>query len=438
MSTLVQTSILRARLRMFQFLLVILAGFTMVPAASQSQGLSSEGKEYWIGFMPNYITPAQAIAIFVGTGTPNRIKVETFGDGGNIVSSQSVTLGADQTYRFKMSVGLSETRDRETPVYRAIRVTSTAPSVVYGYSDNSLTTDGYLALPLAGLGKEYFAISYYDDAYSVGYDHLGGEFLIVAPYDGTQVTITLPENATTTLTDDGKTIGHRGGDTWKVNLSRGQTYLVQTTGWNYGVDDLTGAKVTSTKPIGFLTGHQRAEIELENGNSKDHLIEMIPPTDRWGTEYFMMPQNSRTICGDYVRVISAEDNNHILVNNSARQLNAGEWFDISQQTVATTITSTNGKRFFAMDYSYEQGHFGDPGVGDPFTVSLIPKEQFQKRIIFRTPANAGSAFKHYATIVYHKDFVGQVTLKKGPNPPAALSAFGAGSPVNMPYSDYVA
>lgn len=437
MSTLVQTPILYARMRMLQFLLVILAGLAVLPGVSNSQGLSSEGKEYWIGFMPNYITPAQAISIYVGTGTPNKIKVETFGDNGMIVSSQSITLGADQAYKFKMSIGLSETRVRETPMYRAIRITSTAPCVAYGYSDNTLTTDGYLALPLSGLGKEYYAVSYYDDAYSPGYDHLGGEFLVVAPYDATEVTITLPEEATTTLTDDGRTIGHKGRDTWKVTLNKGQTYLVNTTGWNYGVDDLTGAKVTSTKPVGFLTGHQRAEIELEDGNSKDHLIEMIPPTDRWGTEYFMMPQLSRTVCGDYIRVISAEDNNRITVNGSERQINAGEWFEVSQQTVATTFRSINGKRFLVMDYSYEEGHFGDPGPGDPDITTMIPKEQFQKRIIFRTPSNAGTAFKHYATIVYHKDFIGQVTLKKGNNKPTSLSSFGAGSPVPLPTSDYV-
>src|SRR5215213_3424227 len=103
MSTLVQTPILHLRMRIFQFLLIALAACCVTPMTAQSQGLSSEGKEYWIGFMPNYITTAQQISIYVGTGTPNKIKVETFGDGGNIVSSQSITLAADQAYKFKMS-----------------------------------------------------------------------------------------------------------------------------------------------------------------------------------------------------------------------------------------------------------------------------------------------------------------------------------------------
>ncbi|HET6512749.1 MAG TPA: choice-of-anchor D domain-containing protein, partial [Candidatus Kapabacteria bacterium] len=443
MSTLVQTSILHARTRLFQFLLVLLAGVVLMPGSSRSQGVSSEGKEFWLGFMPNADLPSQALAIFVGTGAANRIKVDTYGDNGNIVRSQSITLGADQTHRFDMSVGLSETRIQEVPQYKAIRVTSTAPCVVYGYSDNQLSTDGYLALPISGYGKEYYCFSYVDDFYwFVAGSHLGGEFLVVAPYDATEVTITLPENATTSLSEDGKTIGHNGRDTWKVTLNKGQTYLVQTTGWNFGTDDLTGAKVTSTKPVAFLTGHQRAQIETTGDNSKDHLIEMIPPTDRWGTEYFMVPHTKR-VYGDYIRVLSAEDNNTISTNGATRTINAGEWFEVNEQKAATTFTSLNGKKFMVMDYSYHQNYVGsagtaDPNLGDPHIITMIPKEQFQKRIIFRTPVNVGSGFNHYLTVIYHKDFIGQVTLKKGPNSPAPLSQFAVGGTINLPNSDYVA
>jgi hypothetical protein len=419
----------------------------LLPSISIAQGVSSEGKEFWIGFMPNYDTPAKRLAIFVATGTANKITVETYGDGKQIVKTQTVTLGPDETHRFAMDVGMSETRQRETPMYRAIRVTSTAPCVVYGYSDNDLTTDGYLAIPLSGLGQEYYCLSYPDDNYYfINHSNLGGEFLIVAPYDGTEVTIKTTANTAkgevTAGPEDGTTISQNEGSEWKVTLNKGQTYLVTSTGWEYGVGDLTGTHVKATKPIGFLTGHQRAEIELEDGNSKDHLIEMIPSVDRWGTEYFMMPQNSRIKCGDYLRVLSAEDNNRITVNGSERQINAGQWFEVSQQTVPTTIRSVNGKRFLVMDYSYEQGHFGDPAPGDPFTVTLIPREQFQKRIIFRTPRNdqggGGGSFEHFATVVYHKDFIGQVKLKKGKDTPKPLSSFGAGGALPLPNSDYVA
>lgn len=405
--------------------------------AVRAQGVSSEGKEFWIGFMQNYDTPSQSIAIFVATGTANRIKVETYGEGGKIVDTKQITLAPDQTHRFDMNVLASETRVQETPTYKAIRVTSTAPCVVYGYSDNSLTTDGYLAIPISGLGQEYYCLSYHDDYYwFVANSHLGGEFLIVAPYDGTEVEITTTAN--TRLTDDGKTIGHKPGDKWKVILNKGQTYLVMSTGWEFGVDDLTGSHVKSNKPIAFITGHQRAQVGSVGDNSKDHLIEMIPPVDRWGTEYFMVPHKGRVLAGDYVRVLSAEDNNIISTNGSTKAINAGEWFAVEEQLVPTTFRSLNNKKFLVMDYSYYQGYNGDPQQGDPHMITMIPKEQFQKRIIFRTPQNAGSAFQHFVTIVYHKDYVGQIKLKKGSSPPQGLASFASSGPKAFPNSDYVA
>lgn len=432
MSTLVQI-----QSRFVQLLLILLLGVMSLPANSGAQGVSSEGKEFWIGFMPNFDVPSQAVAVFVASGTSNRVKIETYGDGGTVIATQTVNLAPDQVHRFNLSVGLSETREREKPVYRAIRVTSTAPCVVYGYSDNALSTDGYLGIPISGLGKEYYCFSYPDDYYYfIANSHLGGEFLVVAPYDGTEITIKTTSHTTTT--DDGKTISRTPGEVWKVTLNKGQTYLVQTTGYEWGSDDLTGSRVTGTKPFAFLTGHQRAQVGNIGDNSKDHLIEMIPPVDRWGTEYFMVPHKSRTICGDYIRVLSAEDNNTIDVNGSTKTINAGEWFEVPEQTVATTFRSVSKKKFLVMDYSYYQGFNGDQAKGDPHIITMIPKEQFQNRIIFRTPENVGSAFEHYVTIVYHKDFVGQVKLKKGSNAPQGLSSYGSSGPISFPNSDYVA
>ncbi|HET6511613.1 MAG TPA: choice-of-anchor D domain-containing protein [Candidatus Kapabacteria bacterium] len=437
MSTLVQNPLLPVRNWIIACLLLLIAGVTQAPQTAHAQGVSAEGREFWFGFMPNADLPAQQINVFVATGTANRIKVETYGESGDIVRTQSITLAADETYAFNMSVGLSETRKQETAAHRAIRVTSTAPCVVYGYSDNNLSTDGFLALPVTGFGKEYYCVSYYDDwYYFIGStSHLGGEFLIVAPYDGTEVTITT--TAHTTTSEDGYTISRNPGDTWKVTLNKGMTYLVQTTGRLWGEDDLTGSKVTSTKPIGFLTGHQRAQIETTADNSKDHLIEMIPPTDRWGTEYYSVAHWNRKD-GDYYRLISAEDNNKISVNGNIYTLNAGQWAEIPTQKAPTVFKSTNGKRFLTMDYSYHQNYNGDPALGDPHIITMIPKEQFQKRMIFRTPVNVGSAFKHYAIAVYHKDGISKMTIKRGQADPQNFAAYQAGGTISFPGSDYVA
>lgn len=415
-------------------LLILAAILGPAISANAQTSLTSAGREFWFGFMPNYITPAQAVSVYVATEVANKFKVEIYGENGSITSSQSISLAAGQAYKFSLSVSLSETRELEQAVYHAIRVTSSSPGVVVGYSDNTLSTDAFLAIPLSSLGTEHYCASYYDDAYSPGIDHLGGEFLIVAPYDGTQVTITTTANTTTSY--DGKTIGHAKGQTWSVNLRRGQTYLVQTTGWNYGVDDLTGSKVTSNKPIGFLSGHQRAEIELEDGNSKDHLIEMLPSTDHWGIEYVALPNKTKPVAGSYYRVISAENANTIKINDSSITLDAGEYAEFSQVTSPVRLVSTNAKRFLALQYAYEQGHFGDPGAGDATMIVLTPVTQFVTSAMFRTPNNAGASFRHYVTFISTQQGILNIRVRKGQSD-VTLAALGASSSTMIPGTPYV-
>src|SRR5207249_2363377 len=159
-------------------------------------------------------------------------------------------------------------------------------------------------------------------------DPLAGEFVIVAPYDNTLVTIG-PARCDTRSDTSGK-LSHSKGDTWAVSLKRGQTYLVQSTGLDIGMSDLTGTHIVSTKPIGLISGHQRCRIPVDgHGNSKDHIMEMIPPLSAWGTEYYDVPQGGRSACGNYVRVIAGEDKVTITENgNGIAQLDhAGDFVD---------------------------------------------------------------------------------------------------------------
>src|SRR5687768_11012863 len=106
MSTLVQNPILRIRMRIFQLLLVLLAGMSCLPSVSTAQGVSSEGKEFWLGFMPNYIDPADKLALFIASGTRNRVKVEIYGQNNQIVWTKVLQFIPDQAQRVNIPVAL--------------------------------------------------------------------------------------------------------------------------------------------------------------------------------------------------------------------------------------------------------------------------------------------------------------------------------------------
>jgi hypothetical protein len=376
------------------------------------------GTDFWIGMMPNWTTPAENIQIYVASPTNNTVHCDFYGGSATPIDTRSATLNAGETYTFiQNSTTLAEERQPEVVEYKAIHVYAKNPIAVSAMSHSASTTDSYLALPLPALGTEYIASTYFDDHYNSGGPMLAGEFLIVAPYDSTHVTIQ-DVRTPTRLTDS--TASHSRGDTWTVTLQKGQTYLVQSTGLGYGDDDLTGTPITSDKPIGFISGHQRCSIPIgATSDSKDHLCEMYPPLDRWGNEYYDMPMSGRTVCGDYIRLIAGEDN--VLVGENGRVVavlgKKGDFVDrafVSDPVVYRSVSSSGGssnKKFLTVLMSYSEHESGDPGIGDPFSITMPARHQFQKRMFFRCPgSSAGPAFTHYATFVLLTDSVNRLRL----------------------------
>ena len=365
-----------------------------------AQGNSSAGTDYWLGFMPNGSPGTTNVheELFIASGVNNTVTITVPGIG-----QQTVSIAAGQV--FDDDVSGSMTSVPEIPLNNAIHITSTNPVTVYGYSDwdngggIGSSPDGYLGLPTTAYGTSYYTMNFPDNNV---FGDMSGEFLIISPYDTNVVTITPAANTKT---------GRLAGVPWNVTLSKGQSYLVQSPGTSDGSSDLTGSRITSTKPIAVITGHQISSVPPVGASSADHLLEMIPSVDKWGTQYFDMPMAGRTVCGDYIRVLSGENGNQITYNGAGpMKLNSGQYADITNQTVPMVFTSINHKKFMVAQYSYSQGYDGDPGQSDPFMVLFTPQEQFEKEMIFRTPTGAHGAFTNYITFISLNDSLGKITI----------------------------
>ena len=387
-----------------------LLSLTLLVAANievvYSQGVSSSGTDFWLAFMPNGIPSLggfDRIELFIASGTSNKVQVTLAG------TTKSITLQPNSISDMLLD-DVATTRIAETPTNNAVHITSANPITVYGYSVWSFagglggSPDGFLALPITSYGKKYYTVNFPDSKF--GTADAPGEFLIVAPYAQTDVTIT-----PTSDTKANGAVSHKAGVPWTVTLSKGQSYLVQSPGDHPGEDDLTGSLVTSTQPIAVLTGHEISSVPIGQ-NSADHMLEMLPPVDRWGTQYFDMPMAGRVLCGDYIRILSAEDGNQITYNGRGPfYLNAGEYADRDLVTDPEVYTSTVNKKFIVAEYSYSQGFNGDPATADPFMVLFTPQEQFEKEMILRTPTPAQSGtFNNYITFIALYDSIKKITV----------------------------
>jgi hypothetical protein len=394
-------------------LLVIL--FT---GSSQAQGLTSSGTDFWVGFFPNQDSPGDTslVELFLASTSADTALVTYDG------RTQAWPLAANSVATINL-YGRGITNIPETPIDRSVHIQTHSPITVYGFFDvygfgSGGSPDGFLGLPTNSLGMEYYTLNYPEYDNFAGMEH--SEFLVIAPYDSTLVTITTKSH---TLGANGS-MSHRIGDTWSVMLMRGESYLVQSSGLYSGIDDLTGSHVTSTKPIAMMTGQQMADIPLTQP-SADYLIEMEPSCDKWGTEYFEMPLAGRSQCGDYIRILSAEDSNVITANGTfLNTLNRGQWMEVPVVTTPQVYNSSNGKRFIVGEYAYSNHYLNDPAEIDPFFILLTGREGFEHTILFRTPDPAqGASFKNYLTILAPPTDMSQILI----NGKAATSYPSAGS-----------
>ncbi len=284
---------------------------------------------------------------------------------------------------------------------------------VYVYNGKDVSSDGYLAIPVASWGKEYIALTYPDFSEVRAWK---GGFAFFAAEDNTECEIFLRspsvgEYATTGFNKRTEG-GHKYGDHWKVTLNRGQCYLIQGDGTSRGQFDLSGSRVIATKPIGFICYHQRTMIpSFSLGGGRDHICEMIPPTSQWGKTYVSI-EILRNNKGDLYRAVALQDGTTIVYSaydfktgsrnrgpTGVFNLKAGQAVSLpkSPEEAVTGPNDAHGivgmgvfnaNKPFLLMHECCSANWDGSGDYDPFTVYCVAAEQYTKGTIFQSPLNS--------------------------------------------------
>jgi len=391
--------------------LLILASICLCVTGLEARGVSYMGTDFWFGFMPNAKSENTTLELYLASPSNATVTIEMYGGGeGEITTTNTITLKAKEAQVVNLDVFTALTRNLESGTYQAIHVKSTAPTSVYAYSFDATTngnsSDAFLVLPTIALDTSYIISSYFDDDYGQGKEKYAGEFLIVAPYDNTRVTITT--KATTRNLPNGNA-SHNADEPWDVVLKKGQTYLVQSRGTNANVDDISGSMVSSDKPIAVISGHQRTKIAEDiESSSKSHLAEMLLPVRRLSTRYNLLPMPNRTVIGDVMRFYATAANSRISFWTGGSPYNLALPGDYATKYGITTPETYfpggfggGGQRGFqAMRYIYSKGVLGDTVNARPAMSQLVAQSQWLTFYSFVTPHKHGdNPLTHYVTIV---------------------------------------
>lgn len=278
-------------------------------------------------------------------------------------------------------------------------ITSTDPISAYLMDANAPVASNDITnlFPTESLGTDYLIMA--------GTSSLvpnGSQLSVVAGADSTVVTITPSANLTT---------GQVAGVPFNINLDELEAFELRAS----GSGDLTGTTITSTKDIGVFGGHLCGNVPASTAFC-DHLIEQIPTTDDFGTQFVVLPTEQGGP-GDVLKFLAKEDGTVITLSDGrVFNLDAGEsvTLDGAGEFTDAINSLTSNKPILVGQFMLGSNIAGE---GDP-AFSLVPDiSQWLDDYIFNTPAGD---YEDYLGIAIEAAALATLTLDGVPVDPGCF------------------
>jgi len=335
------------------------------------------GTHFTLAFMTNSHNDGGYLKIFIAT-TEQRTKVKI--NIPHLGRSEDRVIEAHDLIEYNVP-GPDQTRiskkDMGKGVKKVVDIIADNEIGVYGINRRKVSSDAFLALPEDVATTKYIIPSY--PGYRTRRTKNPGEVAIVAYKDNTQINIKL-----------------RGEDQVSATINKGEVFEWFVTDKDED-DDLTGAIITSSEPVGVFSGVICANIPNDNGLC-DHIVEQIPPLATWGRNYITAPLVRRK-AGDIFRIITGKDNNQITISGQAFILDhEGDFVELDIPSNESHVISCSEACLVVL---YCKGKNIDGVLADPFMMLIPPIEQYSHEYIFATPDDerVKKEFDNYVTIV---------------------------------------
>ena len=268
----------------------------------------SEGSYFCLAFFSNLLVPPilsqtkAMVRINNLEEVPQNVTVEYESE----VDQIQIDSGDIIDYDLPINIRLEETGQKRKGI--SIQSSNGARLSVTALGDELSSSDTYQLLPCVYLpGRyEFYAVSVPPvnqitmvDGEEIEETPRGNSVLVVvASEDNTVVSIT----PTQSVSIESETV-IQAGTTVNFTVDRSETLFVSSE------QDLTGTHVVSDRPVSVFSGHECGHMPA-NVSYCDHMVEQIPPTSTWGTQFYTMSFMSRQL--DMFKAISSRDDNNIM------------------------------------------------------------------------------------------------------------------------------
>ena len=323
------------------------------------QGVSTEGKDFWVGFMTNWTQSSNnpvILELYISANdTTSGIVTMPRQSGFNPVN---FTVYPNATKKIVIPTSLAMASGSNIIEEKGIHIETEKNVSVYAINKRQYSADMTVILPTYSLGNNYFVLSHWEDGNRNNNANSDAEFMIVGITDSTEIEIT-PTYETIN--------GNPADVPFRVLLHKGQTYQLRAKG------DLTGSQLVATNQTGcqnfaVFSGNMYTQVgECNVGNGHDHLYAQMYPTNTLGKEFIVVPLENRH-GGDIIKFLATQDNTVIEANGTTYNLDAMEFVKILSQSI---LKVSSNKPIAIGQYSRTMDCDGT--LGDPFLIPISPE-----------------------------------------------------------------
>lgn len=373
---------------------------------TNSLNANNMGREFMVAFPPNYLSDQQnhtdnTLSFYFSSAEDTKVYISgpnNFSLEVQVKANEFKVIDKNNGLNFNMMLN---DEDDSKVSNKSFIIKSEKMISLYVLNTRVQSSEGYLAIPVNHWGKEYYHCSYWD-FFELNKNHNFG-MTILSYEDNTNIEINFKGRGNASTLN-----GDKINQTKNITLNKGEVYLIQGDGTTRGEFDLTGTNISADKNIGLISSHDRCMIPTYVVYSgRNHLVEMLPPVSKWGTEFLTQEFNRGTDKGDYFRVVASEDNTKLKIisfNKNDNKLIAIidtviskkgdflELFDIKVQA-PHDLESIRGISHFKSDkpimllqYSFSYT-FDNPKEFRvrPMMMNVSPIESFSKNLMFSIP-----------------------------------------------------
>ncbi len=272
-------------------LMVALGTIGAVGQTTRSTTLITEGRRYMVAFPQVWAAPtekplSQPMLLLLTARDTTAVRVSTpatYTDAARLDKEYKILPGV--VTKVPISIAYMNVESQTRKGY-GISVTGNRPFSVgtqQAWNGNGETAQH---LPVESWGTSYYSMNFYLDRYgtsATGYKYRPSQILIIASEDSTIVTYTPTVDTEGGI--EGPSVAK--GASQSVTLMRGETFLIKSKVEENKLrdfsSDLSGTYITSTKPIGVVSGHTKGAIM--------RMPDFLPPTGMFAAEAHFVRNN---------------------------------------------------------------------------------------------------------------------------------------------------